>query len=82
MKIIRITDNRYILDAGPHATHAMAAEIGDRWTEWWRTEFTTPTVLVLGGVEVPLEYEDRRESDVGRLTTLEEKIDRIWDALS
>ena len=82
MKVIRITDDRYLLDAGPHVTRAMAAEIGDRWVEWWRTEFTVPTALVLGGTEVPLEYEDRREPDVGRLTAVEEKLDRIWDAIS
>lgn len=82
MKLIRITDDRYVLDAGPRMTSAMAAEIGDRWTEWWRTKHTVPAILVVGGTEIPLEYEDRREPDVGRLTMLETKVDLLLDMLS
>ena len=82
MKIVRITDDRYVLDVGTDMSYEKMEMIKSYWEEWWATESIIPTVLVLGGAKEPLEYEDRREPDVSRLTAIEEKLDHIWEALS
>ncbi len=37
MKLIRLTDDRYILDAGPDVRPAQLEEIRRYWEEWWTT---------------------------------------------
>jgi len=74
MKLIRLTDDRYVLDAGPDITPAQLDAIGQYWKEWWaKNPGATPEAIVLGGGIGPLEYEDRRTSDLeGRVQRLEE----------
>ena len=82
MKVIRLTDTRYILDAGTSITSEGAAQLGDAWRDWWEKEDDPPTVLIVGGSKIPLEYEDHRDPDAIQMSRIEEKLDRIWDALS
>lgn len=73
MKLIRLTDDRYILDAGPDLTQERAEQISQYFVDWWRRDHTVvPRVVIVGGSEIPLEYEDRREPDIeARLEFLE-----------
>jgi len=75
VKLIRLTDDKYIFDAGPDMTASRMEEIRKFWDEWWATETERPSVVVVGGHEYPLAYEDRREPDIeARLRRLEEHI--------
>ncbi len=72
MKLIRLTEDRYVLDAGKDIVPAQMDLIRGYWTEWWHVHLTEPSVFVIGGTEYPVEYEDRREPDVeSRLRSLE-----------
>ena len=73
MKLIRLTDDRYILDAGPDMYPDDFKELERVWTDWWNTHpGVVPQMLVIGGAPVKVEYDDRRESNVEvRLQRLE-----------
>lgn len=72
MKLIRLTDDRYILDAGPEIRADQLEEIRHYWEDWWKETGTHPLAMVIGGSVIPLTYEDRREPDIeSRLRRLE-----------
>lgn len=74
MKLIRLTDDRYLFDAGQIDQRTLE-EIRHYWDAWWEEHHTHPTVMVIGGIEQPIEYEDRREPDIeSRLRALEEAV--------
>jgi len=78
VKLIRLTDDRYVLDAGPDIVPYQLDAIRAYWQDWWRTESDIPQVVVFGGLTIPLEYEDRRDADiVGRFDRLEERVEAI-----
>lgn len=81
MKLIRLTDQRYILDAGPNLTQQQAEQIKVQFNDWWRTDHTdVPLAIIVGGDRVELEYEDRREPDIeGRLRLLENHVHGMVD---
>lgn len=73
MKLIRLTDDHYILDAGPDIDMQRVEEMQRWFADWWSKETTVPTTAIIGGSKVPLEFEDRRTSDLeGRVQRLEE----------
>lgn len=75
MKLVRLTDTRYILDAGPDIDMQQVEEIQKYWIDWWRKDTEVPTMIIIGGIVHPLEYEDRREPDIeGRLAFLENHV--------
>ena len=51
-------------------------ELQTFWKRWWdQNPNGIPSTVVIGGSEIPLEYEDRREPDIeSRLRALEEHI--------
>jgi hypothetical protein len=77
MKLIRLTDDRYILDMGPDADARQVEELKAYWEDWWKTEKDFPRVVILGGVAVPLEFEDRRDPAQQRLAAIEKRLDRL-----
>lgn len=66
MKLIRLTDDRYVLDLGPGTSASTVDAAREYWKDWWEHHGEIPTVFIIGGVEVPLEYEDRRDADIER----------------
>ncbi|HEY6010028.1 MAG TPA: hypothetical protein VIX18_01055 [Nitrospirota bacterium] len=64
MKIIRLTDDRYVIDVGPSCTAEAAHELANQWANWWATATTMPTALLVNGISTPLEYEDHRDSNI------------------
>lgn len=76
MKLIRLTDDRYVLDAGPDVRPVDLDAIRAYWKDWWEQHpEEIPEVIVFGGSKVPLEYEDRREPDIeSRLASLEANV--------
>ena len=74
MKLVRITEDRYILDAGDaNLTPHHVDEIRRYWAEWWeKIPGEIPEFIVISGTKFPLVYEDHRESDIEqRLQALE-----------
>jgi hypothetical protein len=72
MKLIRLTDDRWVLAIGNQVTSRQAQELGDAWTEWWEKPTGDRPLALLGS---PIEYEDRREPDIeARLRRIEEHI--------
>ena len=59
MKIIRLTDDHYIMEVGPAWTSEQAVELMKRWKEWMAEP--DPKPLLLGS---PVEYEDHRDSNI------------------
>jgi hypothetical protein len=83
MKLIRLTDDRYILDCGKEARASDVERIREHWADWWTAHPGGPaTSFVIGGSSEPIEYEDRRDPDAVQMARIEEKLDRIWEALS
>ena len=79
MKLIRLTDDRYLLDAGPDIDQRQMEDLQSFWKDWWKTNTEVPTVVVFGGISSPLEIEDRRLSDVeARLKRLEAHFHKVW----
>lgn len=73
MKLIRLTDDRYILDAGDAIAAAQVEEIRHYWEDWWKTHSEFPQAIVIGGNREPLIYEDRRDADIeNRVKALEQ----------
>ena len=79
MKLIRLTDDRYILDAGPELIrHDHLASLNAYFEQWWAQHTEHPTTIVIGGSSITLEYEDRRDSDLeARVKRLEEHVHMI-----
>jgi hypothetical protein len=76
VKLIRLTDDRYILDAGTDIVPEQMEQLNSYFSAWWATHAEHPMTVVIGGIETPLEYEDRRTSDLeGRVKRLEDRID-------
>ena len=90
MKLIRLTDDRFVLDGGSEVRADQMAAITEWWKEWWeRNPGSVPEVAVFGGSATPLEYEDRREPDIeSRLRFLESHVhiiathDEGWEVMS
>ena len=83
MKIIRLSDDHLILDAGDDVPQPRINEIGEALERWWtgHKPDDIPTTLVIGGQPEPIEYEDRRLPDIeGRLALLEARVDHLWQA--
>lgn len=77
MRIVRLTEDKFVLDAGRDMTSERVQELGRLWTEWWEEHGTVPTAFVIGGHREPLEYVDARVSDLeGRLLALEVAIEK------
>jgi hypothetical protein len=76
VKLIRLTDDRYVLDAGPGIRADHLAMLRDYWKAWWQEHpGEIPAAFVIGGHEVPLEYEDRRDADIeARVAALEREV--------
>lgn len=75
MKLIRLTDDRYVLDSEMELTQEESWQISEYWKNWWATELTTPGIIVFNGKDYPLTYEDRREPDIeARLQFLENHV--------
>lgn len=74
MKLIRLTDDRYILDTeSDRISSQQFEEISRYWEEWWERQTVRPSVIVFGGSAHSLVYEDRRDSDLeARVKRLEE----------
>lgn len=72
MKIIRLTEDRYVIDCGPDVRRDQVEEIQRFWERWFSDHLTHPTAFTYGGTTVPVEYEDRRTPDIEeRLAALE-----------
>lgn len=82
MKVIRLTDDRYIIDAGAKIRHDVLDQLNEQWNDWWKTHTEAPTALFVGGSEMRLEYEDHRDPDAVQMARIEEKLDRLLDILS
>lgn len=80
MKLIRLTDDRFVLDAGPDVRAEQVEALGAYWKDWWeKNPGVTPEMMVLGGIEIELTYEDRREPDIEvRLKAIELSLADIW----
>jgi len=77
VKLIRLTDERYVLDVGPDATQEFMYRIHDAWEAWWRDypkDGAVPTTFVVGGGTYPLEYEDHRDPESQRLAAIEARL--------
>lgn len=83
MKLIRLTDDRYVLDCGSDLRRDEMEHLRSYWEDYWKPPVGDfPPLFVVGGVAVPLEYEDRRDPDAIQMARIEEKLDRILEALS
>ena len=82
MKVIRLTDDRYIIDAGPDGNRDFIEHLGRAWDNWWATHPDPPSALVLSGRTFELVYEDRRDPGAIQMARIEEKLDRILEKLS
>jgi hypothetical protein len=77
MKLIRLTDDRYVLDAGPVNQERLEA-INQYFDEWWQEHSEYPKTMVIGGQSIELEYEDRRDSDLeARVKRLEKLVTQV-----
>lgn len=77
MKLIRLTDDRYVLDAGLVDQERLEA-INQYFDEWWQEHSEYPKTMVIGGLAFELEYEDRRDSDLeARVKKLEKLVTQV-----
>ena len=73
MKLIRISENDYILDAGKDIRPEQVEAIRLKWKEW-RERGDPFEIAMANGID----YEDRREPDIeSRLRAIEERLHEI-----
>lgn len=75
MKLIRLTDSRWVLDAGNQMDQQRSQQVQEYFERWLQTNREIPAFIVIGGQREKLEYEDRREPDIEkRLKRIERRI--------
>ena len=77
LKLIRLTDDRYVIDAGPNINRDQFEEIQRYFADWWSKNLERPETVVIGGNEEPLIYEDHRDPEGQRLLDIEKRLDRL-----